>query len=307
MKLKINKGRENKFYVSLMAFVIISFLIIFTSKLWMYDDNPIKQTPFNKDILGLEQTTLILKKWHYNPEKGFMEVFLETRHTGSDNVRPTFAFAAKASKTLESYPVKIIYQKDNQFVLHISEVPHNYTVIGLFVKEIRDQKILESEARDKLFAEKGAVDPSATLDLPQPKEKIIVGDYRKISADKTLKEMAQVVYEEEFIALEIEQIVKKINTLEKEQIPLQDDIIASIQNEMKQLESELVYKTEDEIQEVRLQLVKKKTAIENVNVKKEEYKNRLLEMQNKKKKLQEKIEMIRSGEKKKDAAEDTSL
>lgn len=307
MKLKINKGRENKFYVSLMAFVIISFLIIFTSKLWMYDDNPIKQTPFNKDILGLEQTTLILKKWHYNPEKGFMEVFLETRHTGSDNVRPTFAFAAKASKTLESYPVKIIYQKDNQFVLHISEVPQNYTVIGLFVKEIRDQKILESEARDKLFAEKGAVDPSSTLDLPQPKEKIIVGDYRKISADKTLKEMAQVVYEEEFIALEIEQIVKKINTLEKEQIPLQDDIIASIQNEMKQLESELVYKTEDEKQEVRLQLVKKKTAIENVNEKKEEYKNRLLEMQNKKKKLQEKIEMIRSGEMKKDAAEDTSL
>ncbi|MFY2307159.1 hypothetical protein ACOSZE_06830 [Lysinibacillus fusiformis] len=307
MKLKINKGRENKFYVSLMAFVIISFLIIFTSKLWMYDDNPIKQTPFNKDILGLEQTTLILKKWHYNPEKGFMEVFLETRHTGSDNVRPTFAFAAKASKTLESYPVKIIYQKDNQYVLHISEVPQNYTVIGLFVKEIRDQKILESEARDKLFAEKGAVDPSATLDLPQPKEKIIVGDYRKISADKTLKEMAQVVYEEEFIALEIEQIVKKINTLEKKQIPLQDDIIASIQNEMKQLESELVYKTEDEKQEVRLQLVKKKTAIENVNEKKEEYKNRLLEMQNKKKKLQEKIEMIRSGEMKKDAAEDTSL
>ncbi|MFI2128728.1 hypothetical protein ACH434_01605 [Lysinibacillus fusiformis] len=307
MKLKINKGRENKFYVSLMAFVIISFLIIFTSKLWMYDDNPIKQTPFNKDILGLEQTTLMLKKWHYNPEKGFMEVFLETRHTGSDNVRPTFAFAAKASKTLESYPVKIIYQKDNQYVLHISEVPQNYTVIGLFVKEIRDQKILESEARDKLFAEKGAVDPSATLDLPQPKEKIIVGDYRKISADKTLKEMAQVVYEEEFIALEIEQIVKKINTLEKKQIPLQDDIIASIQNEMKQLESELVYKTEDEKQEVRLQLVKKKTAIENVNEKKEEYKNRLLEMQNKKKKLQEKIEMIRSGEMKKDAAEDTSL
>jgi len=186
-------------------------------------------------------------------------------------------------------------------------VPQNYTVIGLFVKEIRDQKILESEARDKLFAEKGAVDPSATLDLPQPKEKIIVGDYRKISADKTLKEMAQVVYEEEFIALEIEQIIKKINTLEKEQIPLQDDIIASIENEMKQLESELVYKTEDEKQEVRLQLVKKKTAIENVNEKKEEYKNRLLEMQNKKKKLQEKIEMIRSGEKKKYAAEDESV
>lgn len=82
-----------------------------------------------------------------------MEVLLETRHTGSDSVKPTFAFAAKSSK-LESYPVKIIYQKDNHFVLHISKVPEDYSVIGLFVKEIRDQKILESEARDKLFAEK---------------------------------------------------------------------------------------------------------------------------------------------------------
>lgn len=285
MKLKINKGLENKFYVSLMSFLIISFLIIFTSKLWMYDDNPIKQTPFNKDIVGLEQTTLILKKWHYNPEKGFMEVLLETRHTGSDNVKPTFAFAAKASKSLESYPVKIIYQKDNQYVLHISKVPEEYSVIGLFVKEIRDQKILESEARDKLLAEKGAVDPSAVLDLPQPKEK------------------TQFAYQEEFIALEIDQIDKKIRTLEGEQIPLQDDIIASIQNEMKHLESELAYKTEDEKQEVRLQLVKKKTAIENVNEKKKDYQNRLIELQNKRKKLQEKIDMIGSDEMKKNVVE----
>lgn len=303
MKLKINKGLENKFYVSLMSFLIISFLIIFTSKLWMYDDNPIKQTPFNKDIVGLEQTTLILKKWHYNPEKGFMEVLLETQHTGSDNVKPTFAFAAKASKSLESYPVKIIYQKDNQYVLHISKVPEDYSVIGLFVKEIRDQKILESEARDKLLAEKGAVDPSAVLDLPQPKEKIIVGDYRKISEDKTLKEKTQFAYQEEFIALEIDQIDKKIRTLEGEQIPLQDDIIASIQNEMKHLESELAYKTEDEKQDVRLQLVKKKTAIENVNEKKKDYQNRLIELQNKRKKLQEKIDMIGSDEMKKNVVE----
>ena len=307
MKLKINKGLENKFYVSLMSFLIISFLIIFTSKLWMYDDNPIKQTPFNKDIVGLEQTTLILKKWHYNPEKGFMEVLLETRHTGSDNVKPTFAFAAKASKSLESYPVKIIYQKDNQFVLHISKVPEDYSVIGLFVKEIRDQKILESEARDKLFAEKGAVDPAAILELPKPKEKIIVGDYRKINEDKNLKEMAQIAYQEEFIALEVEQIDKKIQTLEKKQIPLQDDIIASIQNEMRQIENELSYKTEDEKQEIRLQLVKKKTAIENVNEKKKEYQNRLVELQNKRKMLQDKIEKIRSSEMKKDVTNDRSV
>lgn len=295
LKSKLNRGFENFFYRAFIIVITLGFLLFFTSKLWLYDDNPIKQTPFNRDIAGLEQTTLVLKKWHYNPDKLLMEVMLETKHTGADQVKPTFAFAAKASQTLEVYPVKIVYQQNNQYVLHISQVPEDYKVIGVFVKELRDPKILESAARDQLLAEKGSIDESIELELPKPKEKIIVGDYREIQLDKTLDVKTESAYQVEFISLEIAQIDRQITTLETQQLPLQDEIISSIKNEITQLESELVYKTDDEKDGVQQQIAKKKVAIENVLEKQEQYEQRIEELQQKRVKLLEKIEKIHEG------------
>lgn len=272
----------------------------------MYDDNPLKQTPFFKEITGLDQTTLILNKWSYNPKTKLMEVMFETNHTGTDTVKPTFAFAAKASKSLESYPVKIVYEQDNQYVVHIQNVPEKYKVIGLFVKEIRDQKLLESEARDKLIAEKGSQTATDKLDIPKPKEKILVGDYRKISVNPSLKKQSNVDYQIAFVELEMKQIAKQIMTLEKDQLPLQDEIIKNIRGEIQQLESELVYKTEAEKQDVRRQIAQKETSIEKIKEKQQHYKERIQELQNKHEKLIEKIEIIRSGGKKKNAIEDKS-
>ena len=44
----------------------ILLAILLTSKLWMYDDDPINQTPFNQVIKQLDQTDITLKKWAYN-------------------------------------------------------------------------------------------------------------------------------------------------------------------------------------------------------------------------------------------------
>ncbi len=60
MKSSIQKGTENKFYVISLMVATILFVVFFTSKLWMYDDAPIMQTPFNAEITGLDQTTLKL-------------------------------------------------------------------------------------------------------------------------------------------------------------------------------------------------------------------------------------------------------
>lgn len=295
VKSKLNKGLENIFYKVFIVLLAMFFLLFFTSKWWLYDDAPIKQTPFHKEIVGLEQTTLILKKWSYNPNKSLMEVMLETKHTGADQVKPTFAFAAKASQTMDVYPVKVVYQQDNQFVLHISEVPKDYKIIGVFVKELRDPKILESAARDQLLAEKGSIDDSVELELPKPKEKIVVGDYREIQVDKTLSVKTKLGYQEEFISLEIAQLDRQIKTIETKQLPLQGEIIASIKNEIAQLESELIYQTEDEEQEVQQQIVKKKVAIENVNEKQKQYEQRIQTLQQKRMKLLEKIDVIHAG------------
>ncbi|UDK94870.1 hypothetical protein EYB33_00520 (plasmid) [Lysinibacillus sphaericus] len=93
----------------------------------------------------------------------------------------------------------------------------------------------------------------------------------------------------------MKQIAKQIMTLEKDQLPLQDEIIKNIRGEIQQLESELVYKTEAEKQDVRRQIAQKETSIEKIKEKQQHYKERIQELQNKHEKLIEKIEIIRSG------------
>ncbi|MEG0258556.1 MAG: hypothetical protein RR595_09545 [Lysinibacillus sp.] len=307
MRLKINKGLENKFYFGVVGFLAISFFVFFTSKLWMYDDNPIKQTPFNTAIVGLEQTALVLKKWEYNPEKEVMEVMLETRHTGSDTVKATFAFAARESNALDKYPVKVVYQNENLVVLHIQNVPTKYRLVGLFVKEIRDKKIVESEARDQLLATNGTTNQDGEpgeLVLPKSKEKIIIGDYRKIKMNSELGTKSKTAYEVEQTELEIKQLVKKIHVLEKEQFPLQDGIIVNIEEEIQKLEQDMVYKTEVEKQEVRRQILNKKMGIEKAKEKQVVYMEQANELREKRKMLLSKIDSLRKVDSKGEVDQD---
>ncbi|MCT6922822.1 hypothetical protein [Metasolibacillus sp.] len=295
MKNKLNRGLENFVYKVFLSLLAVSAILFFTSKWWLYDDDPINQTPFNQDVAGLDQTTLVLKKWHYNPEKNLMEIMLETKHTGTDNVQPTFAFAAKASQTLDPYPVKIVYQKENQFVLHVEQVQADYQLVGVFIKEFRNPKILESATRDQLLAEGKVVsDEAISQNMPKPKEKVIVGDYRKVEVDTSLKEKTPAGYQEEFVLLEIEQLDKQVQSIKQKQLPLQDEIIASINHEIDQLESEMIYKTDEEKLEVQQQIAKKKSAIEDVHEKQKQYEQRVQALQQKREKLLEKIEKIRN-------------
>lgn len=231
VKLKINKGFENKFYTGL-----IGFLIIF--------------------------------------------------------------FHGK-QKTLVEYPVKVVYQNENNVVVQIKDVPKKYRVVGLFVKEIRDEKVLESEVKNKMLGVTGSVDQNGEevkIELPKPKEKVIVGDYRKVKTNNTLGIKGELDYQKEQIEIEIGQVVKKIHLLEKEQIPLQDDIVLSIQAEIKALEKEMNYKTEAEKLEVGRQIANKKTAIINEKEQQENYQKIANELRDKRKMLLKKLEDIHSSE-----------
>src|SRR5699024_7756551 len=145
-----SNGRENKLYIGIIMTLCIFLGVFFTSKYWMYDDSAIAQTAYNKSINGLSQTTLVLRNWEYNPTNHLMEVTIEREHTGTDAVEPTFRFEAKGKETKETYPAKKVYESDNMMVIHIENVPSNYHVIGLFVTEHRDGKILKQEYKRHL-------------------------------------------------------------------------------------------------------------------------------------------------------------
>lgn len=304
MQTKLNRGRENKFYTALIIGLAIAFATFFTSKSWMYDDNPVMQTPYHTPISGLTQTELMLDKWEYSPKKELMEITIQTKHTGSDPVKPTFSFAAKERGTNVEYPVEIVFNQDETMVLQIKNVPETYRVVGLFVIEKRDKKVLEQEMKTA-YLEKtsGSLDQDndeEKLTLPEPKQKIIVGDYRKIKMNVALKKKTGIKYQEENIVREMKQVEKRIDLLTKEQIPLQDQLMKELQNEIKQLEQEMNYQTEEEKQATVTTITSKKEAIQRTEKEKVDYQKEVETLKEKHQKLKEKLQDIRNGTVKKD-------
>lgn len=295
MKTTFKKGTENKFYVGLIITVSILLVVFFTSKLWMYDDEPIMQTPFNTTITGLDQTALKLNKWEYNPEKELMEVTIETEHTGSDIVKPTFTFSARERNEVSEYPVKVVYKDDTNIVVQIKNVPKTYRVMGLIIKEHRDQKILESELKEHLVDAEGSLDQEENeqkIQLPKPAEKILVGDYRKIKINSELKTRDAIDYQIENIEREIKQIEDQIKTIIEEEIPLQDELIVSLQQDIEAIEVELEYKTDEEKEQALGEIQSKDRAIENAKKVQKELQTEVEKLAEKHQKLQEKLQDI---------------
>lgn len=266
----------------------------------MYDDNPVMQTPFYTELSGLDQTTLILNKWEYNPEKQLMEVALETKHIGSDQVKPTFTFEAKERESMEEYPVKVVYKDDTNIVVQIQNIPETYRIVGLFVYEHRDKKMIESELKMTSLNSSGSIDQDENheqLELPKPKEKIIVGDYRKIKINHQLKTKHAIDYQIEIILREIKQTEQKIEALEKERIPLQKQLIKEIEQEVHTLKTEQKYQTETEKMDAEAQISSKHEAIQNTKRQQEEYQQEVKTLKEKREKL---LVKLRDEQKKSD-------
>src|SRR5699024_448240 len=97
-------------------------------------------------------------------------------------------------------------------------------------------------------------------DLPNPKDVIIVGDYREIEVNKNLVAKSDKAYQKEAIVTDMERIKQEISTIIDENIPFQEELIAALtkekikkekrtkKNEMKNETKKEQTKTEKEIE-----------------------------------------------------------
>src|SRR5699024_6168620 len=250
--------------------------VFFTSKYWMYDDSAIAQTDYDKPINGLNQTTLTLRSWEYNPTNHLMEVTIEREHAGTDAVEPTFTFEAKGKEAKDTYPAKKVYESDDIMVIHIENVPSNYHVIGLFVTEHRDSKILKQEYKKQFKDDNDKVttdaDKMELSTLPKPEEVIIVGDYRKI------KEMKRIKQENSLIT--------------DESIPFEEELIDTLMKEKATLKEDMKYETEEEKDQTEKEIEQKENAIASAEEEIEQYKNQVKELKEKYENREEKLEAL---------------
>ncbi|GAQ18452.1 hypothetical protein OPHB3_2392 [Oceanobacillus picturae] len=296
MKSKLNRRKENKVYIGIIVTLGVLLGVFLTSKSWMYDDSAIAQTPYNESINGLNQTTLILRSWEYNPKNQLMEVTIETVHTGTDAVEPTFTFEAKGKESKETYPAKKVYESDNVMVIHIEHVPTEYRVIGLFVTEHRDDKILKQEYKRQLENDSDVAttetDKIEKSDLPKPEDVIIVGDYREIEVNKNLVAKSDKAYQREVIATDMERIKQEISTIIDENIPFQQELIATLTKEKTSLKNEMEFETKEEQTETEKEIDKKENAISSAEEEIEAYKSKVKELKEKYDNREEKLDKL---------------
>ena len=296
MKSKLIHGRENKFYIGIIITLCIFLGVFFTSKYWMYDDSAIAQTDYNKSINGLSQTTLTLRGWEYNPTNHLMEVTIEREHTGTDAVEPTFTFEAKGKETKDIYPAKKVYESDHIMVIHIENVPSSYRVIGLFITEHRDSKILKQEYKKQFKDDNNEVatdaDKVEQSTFPKPEEVIIVGDYRKIKDNKNLVIKSEKEYKKENIIEEMKRIEQEISLITDESIPFEEELIDTLMKEIATLKEDMKYETKEEKDQTEKEIEQKENAIASAEEEIEQYKNQVIELKEKYENREEKLEIL---------------
>jgi len=262
----------------------------------MYDDSAIAQTPYNESINGLNQTTLILRSWEYNPKNQLMEVTIESVHTGTDAAEPTFTFEAKGKESKESYPAKKVYESDNVMVVHIENVPTEYHVIGLFVTEHRDDKILKQEYKRQLKNDSDVatteLDKIKKSDLPKPEDVIVVGDYREIKVNKNLVVKSDKAYQKEAIMEDMKRIKQEITVIIDENIPFQKELVSTLTKEKASLKSEMEYETKEEQAETEKEIDNKENAISSAEEEVEQYKSKVKELKEKYENREEKLDAL---------------
>src|SRR5699024_1658134 len=115
------------------------------------------------------------------------------------------------------YQAKKVYESDDTMIVHINNVPTDYHVIGLFVTEHRDEKILKQEYQRQ--QKQNGKDVSFTANkvnennLPTPEQVILVGDYREVEKNKGLKSKSDLDYKVENIRSEMKRISQQITMI----------------------------------------------------------------------------------------------
>ena len=265
-------------------FFIVAILFFFTSKMWMYDDDPIRQTPFNQGIAQHDQTEVMLKKWEFNEEENFMEVVIQKRHKGNDVMKPTFKYVGKDALKDKVLDTTIVFESQEMVVLEIKNLPEKFKYITVAMDEYRDEETMRIEHRESMgdteFVE------------PKPKRVVFVGDYRQIQMNNELVTRDSKEYEKENILVEIEQLENEITFIQKDKSPLIYKEIFELEDEITRLTDELKFATETEKEELEQEINAMKGSIKKSLEHKKDLDKDVQELEHKIEKLQLKYDYL---------------
>src|SRR5699024_3191774 len=176
--------------------------VFFTSKEWLYDDSPIRHTPFNTNIPKLNQTDIEIQNWQFNKDKSFMEIQIRKKHDLSKNVKPTIKVQAYNYENNKEIETVKAFEKDELLLVRLHDVDEDIRFIDLKIEEIQGEDDIKIEGNN-ISDEEQDIKTGEENNEDKKSSVILFGDYREIKTNNKLEERDEFGYETLFVENDI--------------------------------------------------------------------------------------------------------
>lgn len=126
---------RNTFLVALSLFILGGYAVFFTSGFWLpYNGNYSFTAPGSR-LEFADHRTVTLGRWDYSPEQNLMEVELEIDNPNFDGLdKYVCDVVIRTGSGEQTGTVKTVIAQDDFFVLHILNVPKNFTELSMRIR-----------------------------------------------------------------------------------------------------------------------------------------------------------------------------
>lgn len=254
--------QRSKLLVLISVCMIVGYVVFFTSTLWLGQNKNYAYTPIMQE-LTLNGRQVFVARWDYSPNQKLMEVEIEVNNSTLDNVdNYYFSAVTKPAGNIEVVP---IIEDSNFIVLHLKNIPKNFTEISLRMKVGNDNY------------------------------KDILKMYSNVDQTNQVSEIKALTKDEYYInrtLRTIEQYQDQINKINTSIINYKENITA-LESKNVTLEADKKYQSDAEIQDTQRLIESNKSAIENIKQLIVAEENNKRELETRIVKAKEKIESIK--------------
>lgn len=264
-KEKIKKRKQvrsrKKANTTFCAVFVILMAVFCTSKFWMPDTSKTYTSAYGAKQASSQSIVMTLKKWEVNPNTNYMEAAFDVQTQDTDVVLDQdlqftpvlYSFDRSGNKDAQ-LTCKIAYKDNDTLVVQMPDVPADWQVLGLAVRD----------NSDTLMSIQAASNPKDNTDWfgqSSDDHAVFYCDNRAAHYNTTLKAATTKDYAVDAIETEIATAQGKIADCNT-QIKRNKEAAASLQKAIDKIKNEQAYETDSELENSKSVLQTKQSQVQ---------------------------------------------
>lgn len=242
--------------------VFLALMVVFcTSKFWMPDTSKTYSSAYGAKQASSQSIVMTLKKWEVNPNTNYMEAAFDVQPQDTDVVLDQdlqftpvlYSFDRSGNKDAQ-LTCKIAYKDNDTLVIQMPDVPSDWQVIGLAVRD-------NSDTLKSIQAASNPHDNTDWFGQSSDEHAVFYCDSRAAHYNTTLKSATTKDYAVDAIEAEIANAQSKIADCNT-QIKRNQEAAASLQKAVDKIKNEQAYETDSELENSKTVLQTKQSQIQ---------------------------------------------